>query len=113
LQENPNDLTEYEKEMIEKEKSIRARFEEADERFDSADELMKKGNEANGYGDDYEANGYGDDFTLCTVLFTVVLFFLGLASLKTKESLQKAYVGIGGFILLFTVIRMLTLPFPF
>ncbi|HRE41676.1 MAG TPA: hypothetical protein PLG90_10100 [Ignavibacteria bacterium] len=104
LQENPNDLTEYEKEMIEKEKSIRARFEEADERFDSADELMKKGN---------EANGYGDDFTLCTVLFTVVLFFLGLASLKTKESLQKAYVGIGGFILLFTVIRMLTLPFPF
>lgn len=104
LQDNPEDLTEYTKEMTEKEKSIMMRFQEADTLFNSADELMKKGN---------EANGYGDDFTLCTVLFTVVLFFLGLASLKTKESLQKAYLGIGSVILVITVIRMLTLPFPF
>lgn len=103
LTDNPADISEYEKEQGEKLKSIMTRFDESEENHIKADKLMQIGQ---------EANKNGDEFTLCTVLFTVVLFFLGLASLKTKDRTQKAYVIIACIVLLFSIIRLVTIPFP-
>lgn len=103
LSENPADVSEYEKQQLATFETIKAQFKEAEEIHGKAEELMKKGG---------EANKHGDDFTLCTVLFTIVLFFLGLASLKTKASVQKIYVVLACFILVLSIIRMVTVPFP-
>jgi len=104
LSDNPKDVSEYDKEQASQLDSINARLDESVHMSDSAKTLMTKGN---------MANKYGDDFTLCTVLFTVVLFFLGLASLKSKSTMQKTYVIISCVILLLSLIRMVTIPFPF
>jgi hypothetical protein len=103
LVDNPEDVSEYEKEQQEQLDSINAQFRLADEQHDDADSLMNLGN---------IANKNGDDFTLCTVLFTVVLFFLGLASLKTKPGIQKTYVVLACVIFVLSLIRLLTIPFP-
>jgi hypothetical protein len=103
LSDNPADVSEYEREQQEQLDSINAQFKLADEQHDAADSLMNLGN---------IANKRGDDFTLCTVLFTVVLFFLGLASLKTKPGIQKIYVIIACVIFVLSVIRLVTIPFP-
>lgn len=104
LSEDPKDVSEYDKEQSAYLDSIMARMDEADHHNDSAKVLLTKGN---------GANKFGDDFTLCTVLFTVVLFFLGLASLKTHSTMQKTYVMLGVAIFVLSLIRMLTIPFPF
>jgi hypothetical protein len=103
LQDNPEDVTEYEKEQTEKLQSIEAMFVEASNKDQFADSLLQKGE---------EANANGDDFTLTTVLFTVVLFFLGLASLKTKGQIRRLYVIFAVVILFVTIIKMVTIPFP-
>jgi hypothetical protein len=103
LTDNPNDISEYEKEQKEKEGKIESRFVESYTYQDIADSLMKVGE---------TANKNGDDFTLTTVLFTVVLFFLGLASLKTKEKIQKVYVIFAAVVFIASLIKMLTIPFP-
>lgn len=103
LTDNPSDVSEYEKEQQSDFDSIKAQFVLSDKMHDDAEGLMKKGN---------NANKYGDDFTLCTVLFTIVLFFLGLASLKTKPSIQKIYVIMAVVILVVSIIRLVTIPFP-
>lgn len=104
LSDDPKDVSEYDKEQAAYLDSIMARLGDAEHYNDSAKVLMTKGN---------SANKYGDDFTLCTVLFTVVLFFLGLASLKTHSVMQKTYVIISVVILVLSFIRMVTIPFPF
>lgn len=103
LSDNPGDVSEYEKQQVTTFETIQGQFKEADDIHGKAEELMKKGG---------DANKYGDDFTLCTVLFTIVLFFLGLASLKTKSSVQKIYLGIACVVLVLSIIRMVTVPFP-
>jgi flagellar basal body-associated protein FliL len=103
LADNPGDVSEYEKQQLATADSIQAQFVLADKMHDDAEELMKKGS---------DANKYGDDFTLCTVLFTIVLFFLGLASLKTKPSIRKIYIVMACVVLLGSIIKMVTLPFP-
>lgn len=103
LADNPSDVSEYEREQKTNLDSIMAQFVLAGKTHEDAEELMKKGS---------EANKYGDDFTLCTVLFTIVLFFLGLASLKTKPELQKIYVVMAVVVLVLSIIRMVTIPFP-
>ncbi|HJY62952.1 MAG TPA: hypothetical protein VJ455_02260 [Ignavibacteria bacterium] len=104
LADNPADVSAYETQQITTLDSINGQFKEADKMHDEAESLMQTGN---------NANKYGDDFTLCTVLFTVVLFFLGIASLKTKEHLQKTYVIIAAIVLVLSLVRMVTIPFPF
>lgn len=104
LADNPSDVSEYEKQQLATLETINGQFKEADKMHDTAEELMKKGN---------DANKVGDDFTLCTVLFTIVMFFLGIASLKTKSHLQKTYVIIAGVVMLLSIIKMVTIPFPF
>ncbi len=103
LSDNPADVSEYEREQQEQLDSINGQFKLADEQHDAADSLMNLGN---------IANKNGDDFTLCTVLFTVVLFFLGLASLKTKPGIQKTYVILACVIFVLSVIRLVTIPVP-
>jgi hypothetical protein len=103
LSDNPADVSEYEKEQQSTLDSINGQFILADQQHDAADSLMQRGN---------VANKYGDDFTLCTVLFTVVLFFLGLASLKTKPVIQKTYLVLACIIFVLSLVRMLTIPFP-
>lgn len=103
LSEDPADVSEYEKEQQATLDSINGQFILANEQHDAADSLMQKGN---------VANKNGDDFTLCTVLFTVVLFFLGLASLKTKPVIQKTYLVLACVIFVLSLIRMVTIPFP-
>lgn len=104
LLDNPKDVSEYDKEQARDLDSIMSRMHESDQLNDSAKVLLSKGN---------GANRFGDDFTLCTVLFTVVLFFLGLASLKTHSTMQKTYVILAVVILVSSLIRMVTIPFPF
>ncbi len=103
LLDDPQDVSAYEKEQQEQLDSINAQFLLANRQHDTADSLMARGN---------TANKHGDDFTLCTVLFTVVLFFLGLASLKTKPVIQYTYVILACVIFLLSVIRLVTIPFP-
>lgn len=103
LADNPGDVSEYEKEQKANLDSIMSQFVLSEKTHDGAEELMKKGG---------DANKFGDDFTLCTVLFTIVLFFLGLASLKTKPELQKIYVIMASVVLVLSIIRMVTIPFP-
>ena len=103
LLDDPADVSEYEKEQAENLEVIQKRLNESEDNLKKADEIMQKGQ---------DANRYSDDFTLCTVLFTIVLFFLGIASLKTKESIQKTYVIIAVIVLLLSLIKMVTIPFP-
>ena len=84
--------------------SIQQSFHDSELMSDTAEVLMQKGS---------IANKQGDGFTLCTVLFTVVLLFLGLASLKTHSAMQKTYVTLAVVILVLTLVRMVTIPFPF
>jgi len=104
LSDNPSDVSEYENEQKTHLAEIENRFKQSEDTLKNANFMMQKGQ---------DANKNGDDFTLCTVLFTVVLFFLGIASLKTKEHLQKTYVIIASIILVFSLVRMVTVPFPF
>ncbi len=104
LKDDPKDVSEYEKEQAANLDSINARMKESETLNDSAKVLLTKGN---------NANKVGDDFTLCTVLFTVVLFFLGLASLKTHSTMQKTYTILAVVILVLSLVRMVTIPFPF
>lgn len=103
LSDNPKDVSEYEKEQLADLDSIKGRLQESDHMNDSAKVLMEKGS---------NANKVGDDFTLCTVLFTIVLFFSGLASLKTRSTMQKTYVILAVVILVLSFVRMVTIPFP-
>jgi hypothetical protein len=104
LKDNPSDISEYEKEQSERLAEIDTRFKHSEDTLKSAGNLLQKGQ---------DSNKYGDDFTLCTVLFTIVLFFLGLASLKTKQSQQKAFVIMACVVLLLSIVKMVTVPFPF
>ncbi|MEO8512300.1 MAG: hypothetical protein ABI543_01945 [Ignavibacteria bacterium] len=104
LKDDPKDVSEYEKEQQSNLDSIKQSFHDSELMSDTAEVLMQKGN---------IANKQGDGFTLCTVLFTVVLFFLGLASLKTHSTMQKTYVILAVVILVLSLARMVMIPFPF
>ncbi len=104
LLDDPKDVSEYEKEQAAHLDSINATMDESDVLYDSAKVLLEKGN---------NANRFGDDFTLCTVLFTVVLFFLGLASLKKHSAMQKTYVILAAVLLICSLNRLVTRPYPF
>lgn len=103
LKDNPSDISEYEKEQSEKLSNIQARFRESQDTLRIANDLMLKGQ---------LANKNGDGFTLTTVMFTIVLFFLGLASLKTKASLRKTYTIFAVIVMVLSIIKLLTTPFP-
>ncbi len=103
LQENPENATNWEKEFGDKIAALEQQFSEVDAMSDSAETFMKKGQ---------EANNHGDDFTFATVLLTIVLFFGGLAALKTKDKVRVIYMVFAGIILVISIVRIVTVPFP-
>jgi len=54
----------------------------------------------------------GDDFTLITVLYTVVLFFAGFASLKSSPRLKMIYLICASTVFAGTTVWFCMLPFP-
>lgn len=103
LKEDPEDYANWEKQHQEKVDELESRFEDAEVLSDSADAYMNKAQ---------ISGNNGDDFTFATVLLTIVLFFGGLAALKTKDKLRIGYTVFGGVILVISIIRILTVPFP-
>ena len=59
-----------------------------------------------------EANANGDAYGLVTVIYSVVLFLLGIVSTFKKNSNKYALVGFAFVAFLFATIYMLTLPMP-
>ncbi len=59
-----------------------------------------------------QANANGDRFTFVTVLFTIVLFFGGMAAVTRQLKLKTIYLGISSAMFIGSVIHMFTIPFP-
>lgn len=59
-----------------------------------------------------QANTNGDKFTFVTVLFTIVLFFGGMAAVTRQLKLKTIYLGISIVMFIGSVIHMFTIPFP-
>lgn len=59
-----------------------------------------------------KANEYGDKFTFVTVLFTVVLFFGGMAAITHRLKLKMIYVAISVLMFIYSTISMFVIPFP-
>ncbi|MBU43692.1 MAG: hypothetical protein CMN76_10760 [Spirochaetaceae bacterium] len=58
-----------------------------------------------------KANQTGDAFTLITVYFTIALFFAGLAAVLRDERSRLILLGLSSVVFLFSLVRMLLLPF--
>jgi hypothetical protein len=67
-----------------------------------AEKLMAEGS---------RANITGDTFTLLTVYFAVSLFFAGLAAVMREDRVKTTFIGLSCLIFLFSIVRMLLLPF--
>lgn len=103
LQEDAENISNYEKQQEEALEDIMARFHQSDSLSQQSKQNMEEGQ---------KAGSYGDKFTFATVLFTVVLFFGGLASLKTKKHLKKVYLGLSLIVFILASITFLQAPFP-
>lgn len=57
-----------------------------------------------------KANNTGDEYTLLTVLFTISLFFAGIATVFKRDPVKIALLGAGAVTLTFTAIRLFGLP---
>jgi hypothetical protein len=55
---------------------------------------------------------HGDDFTLITVLYTVVLFFAGFASLRSSMRMKMIYLSCATLVFAGTTVLFFILPFP-
>lgn len=67
-----------------------------------AEKILKEGS---------RANATGDTFTLMTVYFAVSLFFAGMSSVLREDKVKLTFVGLAAFVFLFSVIRIVLLPF--
>jgi len=60
-----------------------------------------------------EANGHGDSFTFATVLFTIVLFFGGMAALSEQRKMKLVY-GVAMLVMfVYSTYTMFIIPSPF
>lgn len=57
-----------------------------------------------------KANGTGDEYTLLTVLFTISLFFAGIATVFKRDTVKLGLLGAGTALLIFTAIKLFGLP---
>lgn len=92
------------------EAGLTTRLENLDATFETADSLFNLSEQQLTYGQ--TANKNGDQFTLATVLFTIVLFFGGLAGLKATENYKRYYLIIAAVVFVLSLIKMLTSTFP-
>ncbi len=57
-----------------------------------------------------KANDIGDRFTLLTVLYTIALFFAGIATVFKRDPVKLALLGMGVALFLFTTAKLAMLP---
>jgi hypothetical protein len=95
---------------LEYDKANELKGEEYEEKMDSAIVMNQEARKYVLNGD--KANENGDKFTFVTVLFTVVLFFGGMAAITRRVQLKSIYFGIAILMFIYSAIRMFMIPFP-
>lgn len=103
LKKTSDSTNKYEATLAETYNLINAKLASSDTVYAKAIATMESGQ---------KAGGEGDNFTLITVLYTIVLFFAGLASLKTSHRLKLIYFACSSLIFIGTSIFFFSLPFP-
>ena len=78
--------------------------------FDTANELLTASAEQLEIGK--AANANGDAFGLVTVIYSVVLFLLGIVGTFKKTSNKYALIGISAVAFIFATVYMVTIPMP-
>ena len=78
--------------------------------FTTANELLAESQEVLERGK--AANASGDAFGLVTVIYSIVLFLLGIVSTFSKTTNKYALIAISVVAFLFATIYMITLPMP-
>ena len=82
---------------------VNSYFEEAKEILDESQKVMEEGKEDNLRGDSYK---------LVTVMYSLVLFLLGIVGVYKDFQSRKMLFIFSVVILIFTIIYMLTIPMP-
>ena len=82
---------------------VNSYFEEAKEILDESQKVMEEGKEDNLRGDSYK---------LVTVMYSLVLFLLGIVGIYKDFQSRKMLFIFSVVILIFTIIYMLTIPMP-
>lgn len=77
-------------------------------RLADAQQLAERGTAL--FEEGQQANEHGDNFTLVTVLFTIVLFFGGMASVLDRLSLKLVFLFLAWLIMATSIWKLLTLP---
>lgn len=78
--------------------------------LDTANALLAQSQEALEQGKQDNANG--DAFGLTTVLFSIVLFLLGICGTMKNEKYKEVIVIVSAVVLILAAIYMLTIPLP-
>lgn len=75
----------------------------SDEIYDQAIGLLEGGQ---------KANTNGDNFGLVTVYFAIAMFFAGFVNIIRKDQIKVIFIVMGLAMFIFSLVQMLTLPFP-
>lgn len=102
-------------EWSDKESKSRGDFSHPTESPDYAIELFQPALEtqeaaATAMSEARKANDIGDQFTLVTVLYTIVLFFSGIATVFKSDRVKLVLLGMAAILFLATTLKLLMLP---
>ena len=103
LQEAMSDTNLQEKSPFENEEFTNGYFEKAKELLDESQSVMEEGKQDNLRGDSYR---------LVSVLYSLVLFLLGIVGVIKDHHSRKSIFIFSVIILLLTIIYMFTIPMP-
>ena len=103
LQEAMSDTNLQEKSPFENEEFTNSYFEKAKELLDESQSVMEEGKQDNLRGDSYR---------LVSVLYSLVLFLLGIVGVIKDHHSRKSLFIFSVIILLLTIIYMFTIPMP-
>ena len=103
LQEAMSDTNLQEKSPFENEEFTNSYFEKAKELLDESQSVMEEGKQDNLRGDSYR---------LVSVLYSLVLFLLGIVGVIKDHHSRKSIFIFSVIILLLTIIYMFTIPMP-
>lgn len=97
------DLNETTKSPFENEEFANSYFQDAKKLLDESQKLLEEGKQDNLHGDSYK---------LVTVIFSLVLFLLGIVGVNKDLQYRKILIILSVCILLFALIYMFTIPMP-